>query len=128
MYYVYALKSLSRNYINVGISKDTVERLKWHNSGHERTTKPYRPFEIILSEKYSSRPEARAREKFLKSGFGKQFLKNLINKSCGHGPALRLAFDVAGRLIIYGIARWGKPDPEERRGSPKINICPYSQN
>jgi len=74
---VYALKSLRRNYIYVGMTQNLDERIRRHNNGYERTTKPYRPFVLIHSEKLNSRIKARAREKYLKSGAGKEFLKNL---------------------------------------------------
>ncbi len=77
MYFVYAIKSLNRNYIYVGITDNLVRRFYEHNSGKNKTTKPYRPFKLIFSETHSSRYEARIREKELKSGFGKEFLKNL---------------------------------------------------
>ncbi|MFA6397661.1 MAG: GIY-YIG nuclease family protein [Candidatus Paceibacterota bacterium] len=75
MYFVYAIKSENRNYIYVGISDNVERRLKEHNSGHNKTTKPYKPFEIILTEKYEDRKTARIREKYLKCGCGKEFLK-----------------------------------------------------
>ena len=53
------------------------ERIRRHNNCFERTTKSYRPFVLIHSEKFNSRLEARAREKYLKSGAGKEFFKNL---------------------------------------------------
>jgi len=76
MFYTYALSSLERNYIYVGITSDIERRLKEHNSGKNKTTKPYRPFALI----YKKELEARSEEKRLKSGFGKEFLKNLITK------------------------------------------------
>ena len=75
--YVYAIRSEKRKYIYVGISKNTARRISEHNNGRERTTKPYLPFETILIEKFSSREMARTREKYLKSGIGKDFLKGL---------------------------------------------------
>jgi len=78
MYFVYALSSLSKNYIYVGISKDVDRRFEEHNCGYERTTKPYRPFKIIMQETYPDRIAARKREKFLKSGEGKIYLKSLL--------------------------------------------------
>ena len=69
---VYALKSLRRNYIYVGMTQNLTERFNRHNKGYERTTKPYRPFKLIYSEKFNSRKEARTREKYLKSGAGKE--------------------------------------------------------
>ena len=78
MYYVYAIKSLNRNYIYVDISNDLERRLLEHNRGYNHTTKPYRPFKILHFEKFESRIEAREREKFLKSGAGKEYLKKLV--------------------------------------------------
>ena len=81
MYHVYAIKSLTLNYIYVGISRDPDERLKQHNNGYEKTTKPYRPFVIVLREEYPNRVEARKREKFLKTGAGKEYIRRIIPKS-----------------------------------------------
>ena len=77
-YYVYAITSLSRNYIYVGISNDIDRRIQEHNKGYNKTTKPYLPFKLIYSEEFPSRAEAREREKYLKGGSGKKFLKSLI--------------------------------------------------
>jgi putative endonuclease len=77
MYYVYAISSISRNYIYIGISNNPERRLSQHNLGYNRTTKPYRPFKLILLEQYPSRVEARSREKCLKSGVGREFLRGI---------------------------------------------------
>ena len=77
MYYVYAIKSCSRYYIYVGISDNIDRRFEQHQKGYNKTTKPYRPFVLIYTEKCNSRIEARKREKYLKSGVGKEFLKSL---------------------------------------------------
>lgn len=77
MFYVYALSSLSRNYIYAGLSSDVKRRLKEHNSGKNKTTKPYRPFVLIHQNEFMTRTEAREYEKYLKSGAGKEYLKKL---------------------------------------------------
>ena len=51
MHYVYALSSIRRNYIYVGITSDLQRRISQHNMGYERTTKPYGPFKLIYSDK-----------------------------------------------------------------------------
>jgi len=79
MYTVYAIKSLTRNYIYVGMTSDLAKRLERHNMGYEQTTKPYRPFVMIYSEIVETREEARIREKYFKSGIGKDFLRKLIH-------------------------------------------------
>jgi hypothetical protein len=43
-----------------------------------KTTKPYVPFRKILIEEYRNRKEARMREKYLKSGCGKEYLKSIV--------------------------------------------------
>ena len=77
MYYVYALRSIPRKYIYVGLTDNTERRIAEHNSENEKTTRSYAPFKTILIEKYDTRIEARKREKYLKSGIGKEYLKTL---------------------------------------------------
>jgi putative endonuclease len=76
MYYTYVIKSKVRKYIYVGLTSDIERRLKEHNDGKNRTTKPYLPFDLLLKEYYSTRIEARKREIYLKSGIGKEFIKS----------------------------------------------------
>jgi putative endonuclease len=77
MYFVYAIASLSRSYIYVGLTNNITRRIAEHNSGYERTTRPYMPFRLIHSEEFPTRQLAREREKYLKSGSGKEFLKTM---------------------------------------------------
>ena len=77
MYTVYAIKSRVRNYIYVGMTNNVNRRFNEHNNGKERTTKPYVPFDLIYTEIHNNRISARVREKYLKSGIGKEFLKSL---------------------------------------------------
>ena len=78
MFYVYVIKSLSRNYIYVGLTNNVQRRLKQHNNGENKTTKAYSPVELILSEEFQTRKEAREREKYFKSGVGKEHIKSLL--------------------------------------------------
>ena len=78
MYSVYALKSINRNYIYVGLTNDLGRRFAQHNKGSETTTKPYSPFILLYTEEFETRHEARNREKYLKSGIGKEYLKSLL--------------------------------------------------
>ncbi len=74
---IYAISSIAHNYIYVGMTQNLEERLKRHNSGREKTTRAYLPFEVIFTEVCMSRPEARKREKYWKSGIGKEKLRRL---------------------------------------------------
>ncbi|MGB3591737.1 MAG: GIY-YIG nuclease family protein [Nonlabens sp.] len=77
MFTIYAIKSVHRNYIYVGLTADLTARLDRHNSGKNKTTAPYAPFILIYTEKTTTRTEARIREKYWKSGTGKEQLKKL---------------------------------------------------
>ena len=80
MFYVYSISSLGRNYIYVGLTDNVERRFSEHQSGKNKTTQPYRPFEIILIEKFTTRLDARKREKFLKTGIGKEYIKRKVLK------------------------------------------------
>ncbi len=77
MIFVYAIRSLSRNYIYVGMTNDPERRLTEHNNGENKSTKAYKPFTLIYKEVFPDRTTARVKEKYLKSGIGKEFLKSL---------------------------------------------------
>jgi putative endonuclease len=77
MFYVYVISSSARNYLYVGLTDNVERRINEHQSGKNKTTKPYKPYRVILIEQFETRVEARMREKYLKSGIGKEFLKTL---------------------------------------------------
>ncbi len=52
-------------------------RLIEHNNSENRSTKAYKPFVLIYTEVFPTRIEAREKEKYLKSGIGKEYLKSL---------------------------------------------------
>ena len=81
MYTVYALKSEIDGRIYVGFSSDTERRLREHNSGKTKSTKGYRPWTLIFTEQCATRAEAREREKFYKSGRGKEILKRMVRNN-----------------------------------------------
>ncbi len=74
---VYALKSMTHNYIYVGQTNNLERRIAEHNNKQNKSTKHYAPFQLIYQEKHTNRIEARIREKYFKSGVGKDFLKSL---------------------------------------------------
>lgn len=79
-FYTYTLYSLKDKKIYNGFTSNLVRRLKQHQGGRVTSTKHRRPLILIHAEKYISKRDAKAREVFLKSGFGrKQLLKSLKN-------------------------------------------------
>jgi len=79
MWYVYAILSKVNGFIYVGMCMDLERRLKEHNAGKSKFAKAYVPWKLIYKEFIGERDKARAREKYLKSGAGKEFLKNLVS-------------------------------------------------
>ena len=77
MWYIYALRSAKDGYLYVGISSNPDKRLKQHNLGMTKSTKSRRPFEIIYQKECKDRLDARNKEKYFKSGVGREFLKSL---------------------------------------------------
>ena len=77
MYNTYILKSLGGKYY-IGSTSDVMARLKFHNSGLQRSTRSRIPFQIILFETYSSKKEALKREKQIKNWKGGEAFKRLI--------------------------------------------------
>jgi len=75
MYYVYAISSLGRNYVYVGLTDSVERRFNEHNTGKNKTTKPYLPFLLIFQQECSTRADARKLEIYYKSGIGKEKLK-----------------------------------------------------
>ncbi len=78
MYIVYVIKSEVDSRLYVGFTENIERRLKEHNSGKTRSTKGYIPWKLVYKEEVKERVDARQREKYLKSGCGKESLKKII--------------------------------------------------
>jgi putative endonuclease len=77
-YYVYVIRSEGYNSNYVGSTNDVEKRLSEHNAGKCRYTSGRRPWVLVYKESYPTRSEAMKREKFLKSGQGRKFLKEQL--------------------------------------------------
>ncbi len=78
MYYVYVLKSKKDGLFYTGFTLDLERRLSEHNQGLQESTKDRVPFEIVYFEWSINKDDAIAREKYLKSGWGKRYLKGRL--------------------------------------------------
>ena len=75
MYFLYILKSFKKeNWHYIGITADLNKRLKQHNQGKTKSTKAYRPFELVYCEEYITKILARKREIELKTNNKKREL------------------------------------------------------
>ena len=82
-YYVYTLQSLKDYKLYTGYTTDLKRRLKEHCLGLSISTKFRRPFLLIHYEYFINQIDAIAREKFLKSGFGRQQLIKSLKRTLG---------------------------------------------
>jgi putative endonuclease len=78
MYYTYVLKSLSDNKYYVGWTDDLKYRIQMHNRGKVKSTADRIPFELVYYEACLNKEKAIKREKQLKTGFGRKYIKNRI--------------------------------------------------
>lgn len=78
MYYVYVLKSVEHGLKYIGMTRNLKRRFLSHNRGDSLFTKKYKPFILLYYEAAVGEKDARAREKYLKSGMGRKYLMNRL--------------------------------------------------
>jgi putative endonuclease len=78
-HFVYVLISEKNGIRYIGMTQDLEKRLKEHNSGKSKFTKGHLPWKLVYKETFETRLEARTREKFLKSGMGRELLNKLLS-------------------------------------------------
>ena len=76
MYYVYILISEKDNKFYTGFTDDLKRRIKEHNTGKVSSTAKRRPLKLVYYESCLHQKDALHREKYLKTTFGKQYLRN----------------------------------------------------
>jgi len=81
MYYTYVIKN-PKGILYKGSTDNVPKRLKQHNGEtlFNSFTKKRGPWELVHLEEFKTRREARRREIFLKSGKGREFLKNKLKE------------------------------------------------
>ena len=80
-FYVYVLLSLKDFGFYIGFTRDLKTRLREHARGGVASTKFRRPFKLIHYEYFINEADAKARERFLKSGFGRKQLKASLKRT-----------------------------------------------
>ncbi|HEG42793.1 MAG TPA: GIY-YIG nuclease family protein [Phycisphaerales bacterium] len=80
MYYVYVLLSGVDGGFYTGSTGDLKHRVQEHSEGLVETTRDRRPLELVYYEACNSRKDACRREKYLKTGAGKWYLRNRLRE------------------------------------------------
>lgn len=78
-YYVYILQSLKNKSLYIGYTSDLEKRFKGHNDGKSLATKPFRPYKLVFYEAFLNRVDAKNREIYLKSGYGRKTIKKMLS-------------------------------------------------
>ena len=78
MYYAYVLQSEINQKFYYGHTKNLEVRLKEHNSGKTKSTKANIPYQIVFYEVCKTREDAIKREKFFKTGYGRDYIKEKL--------------------------------------------------
>ncbi|WP_291962358.1 GIY-YIG nuclease family protein [Maribacter sp.] len=79
MFYVYILRSEVDGCLYKGMTNNLQKRIEEHNSGKNKSTKGFLPWILVYNEEFETRIEARAREKYFKSGVGREYLKSILD-------------------------------------------------
>jgi putative endonuclease len=80
MWYTYLLLSKKDGHFYTGCTVDLRKRFKEHNTGKSLSTKGRGPFKLIYYEACPNKNDAFAKEKYLKSGMGKRYLRNRLKR------------------------------------------------
>ncbi len=79
MFTVYILYSEKFRKTYVGLTSDLNARFKSHNElATKGWTIKFRPWKILHTEEFTTKREGRVREKWFKSGVGREYIKQLL--------------------------------------------------
>ena len=80
-FFVYILFSLKDKKLYIGYTSNLKARFVEHNSGRVTSTKNRKPLQLIYYEAFTNKDDAKSREVFLKSGFGRSQLKKSLQRT-----------------------------------------------
>jgi len=80
MFYIYILQSKKDKQFYVGYTDDLRNRLKLHNAGRVESTKDRLPMKLVYYEACLNQQDATHREKYLKTAWGKRYIKARLKK------------------------------------------------
>jgi putative endonuclease len=80
MIYTYIIQSKKDKRWYTGSTNDLRKRFRLHNENKILSTKGRGPFTLIYCEACLNDHDARVREKYLKTGMGKRYLRNRLKR------------------------------------------------
>lgn len=109
MFYVYILQSEKDKQFYVGYSKDLKARINEHNNGKVQSTKNRMPLQLVYYEACINQKDATHREKYLKTSWGKRYIKNRLKNYLTGWNDLELIFTMLGERVTTEISQKEKP-------------------
>ncbi len=79
-FFVYLIRSQVDGRLYKGQSTNLQRRIIEHNSGKTKSTKGFVPWDLIYFEKFETIEESIARERYFKTGSGREYLKTILSK------------------------------------------------
>jgi putative endonuclease len=80
MYFVYVIQNQGSKRLYAGHTQDLEQRLGQHNCGITKSTKNRGRWELVYHESFATRGEAMRRERFLKSGQGREEIQRILTQ------------------------------------------------
>ena len=80
MHYIYVLRSIADDGFYIGYSANLRKRFRQHSQGDSFATSYRSPWKLIYYEAYLEQTDALGRERYLKSGAGRRFLKSQLKE------------------------------------------------
>ena len=78
-YFVCVLTSEKDNNFYTGYTQNLNKRIEEHNKGVVASTRHRRPFKLVYYEACLDREDALKRERYLKTAWGKRYIKSRLN-------------------------------------------------
>lgn len=79
MHYTYILQSKKDRQFYTGYTHDLKQLLNLHNNGMVVSTKNRLPVKLVYFEACANQQDATHREKYLKTAWGKRYIKSRLN-------------------------------------------------
>ena len=97
MHYVYVLRSLTDEGFYIGYTANLRKRFEQHSQGNCFASSYRRPWKLVYYEAYVEQADALGRERYLKFGAGRRFLKVQLKYYLAGNP-IRTLFVLAVKL------------------------------
>jgi len=85
-HFVYVLHSEKDDKMYTGYTTNLKDRLISHNCGKGKSSRRYRPYKLLYFEGCLNKKDALHRERYLKTAWGKRYIKNRLKNYLSNKP------------------------------------------